>query len=214
MFPDSSKQNKALLVNLDKSNTKFSISELPDSEIWNEFKEGNEGAFNHIYLTYFQDLYKYGQQFTTDLNLVQDLIQDLFIYIRKNRTTLGDTRSIKFYLFKAFRRDILRFFKRNKLIYSGRVESFCNFRLESSHEVRILQRQLDSQKKDALEHAFFKLTKRQKEAIYYHFYQSMSYQEVAMIMDLRNVKSARNLIYKSIDSMKAHVNPIKKYLFF
>ena len=83
---------------------------------------------------------------------------------------------------------------------------------ENSQEVRIFQKQLDDRKKKVLERAFAKLSKRQKEAVYHYFYQSMSYKEVASIMSLNNVKSARNLIYKSIDALKAQLYPIKNKL--
>jgi RNA polymerase sigma factor (sigma-70 family) len=212
MHIDSSNNSHHRIENLEIVNLKFSISDLPDDEIWEEFKRGNEGAFNHIYKTYFQDLYSYGQQFSKDLYLLRDLIQDLFIDIRKNRRNLGSTSSIKFYLFKAFRRKICRHLKRNKIVYTENIESFCNLQFENLQEVRILQIQLDDQKKKVLERAFVKLSKRQKEAVYHYFYQSMSYKEVASIMSLNNVKSARNLIYKSINALKAQLYPIKNKL--
>lgn len=207
------KKNKDLTVNLDTKNIKYSISDLPDNEIWEEFKKGNEGAFNYIYETYFQVLYQYGQQFTKDFNLIKDLIQDLLIDIRKNRKNLGNAPSIKFYLFKAFRRKIFRYQKLNKIVYSDRIESFSNFIIENSCEVTLVQSQVQVQWKKALEDAFLKLSKRQKEAIYYYFYQSMSYEEVALIMSLKNVKSARNLIYKSIDVLQAYIYPMRNKLF-
>ncbi len=213
MRKNSSNIDKPLIVNLNVQKFKFSISDLPDNEIWNEFKKGNEGAFNYIYNTYFQDIYQYGQQFTKDLDLIKDLIQDLLIDIRKNRKNLGEAPSIKFYLFKAFRRKVFRYLKQNKIVYTDCIESYSDFKIENSHEVWLIQSQLGSQKKLALEGAFLKLSIRQKEAIYYYFYQSMTYEEVALIMDLRNVKSVRNLIYKSIDVLKAQLHPIQNKLF-
>ncbi len=208
-----STKNKSIVVNLDIKRNIYRISDLPENEIWNEFKNGNEGAFNYIYETYFQILYQYGQQFTKDLDLIKDLIQDLLIYIRKNRKNLGNTQSIKFYLFKAFRRKIFKYQKFNKLIYSNHIESFGNFVIEDSFEISLVQNQYWNRVKRILEKAFLNLSKRQKEAIYLYFYQSMSYEEVASIMGLKNVKSARNLIYKSIDVLKNQIDPIKNSLF-
>ena len=208
-----STKNKSIVVNLDIKRNIYRISDLPENEIWNEFKNGNEGAFNYIYETYFQILYQYGQQFTKDLDLIKDLIQDLLIYIRKNRKNLGNTQSIKFYLFKAFRRKIFKYQKFNKLIYSNHIESFGNFVIEDSFEISLVQNQYWNRVKRILEKAFLNLSKRQKEAIYLYFYQSMGYEEVASIMGLKNVKSARNLIYKSIDVLKNQIDPIKNSLF-
>ena len=212
MHPESSHPRKPKIVQLEDVNPGYSIENLPDHEIWEEFKNGNEGAFNHIYNTYFQQVYEYGHQFTNDAGLIKDLLQDLLIDIRKNRKSLGETQSVKFYLFKAFRRKIFRYMKSNKIMYSDDIGSFRNIVVENSHETKLVQSQLDDGKRKALQAAMLKLSKRQRECIYYYFYQSMSYKEVSSIMGLRNVKSARNLIYKSIDLLKAQIDPIKDKL--
>lgn len=203
---------ETIVKNLGITNPRFSIADLPDAEIWHEFKAGNEGAFNHIYRTYFQEIYQYGHQFTSDSGLIKDLLQDLLIDIRKNRNKLGEAPSIKFYLFKAFRRKVFRYLKQNRLVYFSKIEFFSNIVIESSHEVKLLESQLDSEKRKALEVALLNLSKRQRECIYYYFYQSMSYGEVASIMGLNNVKSARNLIYKSIDALNSQLEPQKNNL--
>lgn len=189
------------------------IERMPDSEIWEEFKNGNEGAFNHIYLKYFQELYGYGQQFTSDFGLIKDLLQDLFIDLRKNRKRLGPTSSIKFYLFKSIRRKIVRYLKRKNTIYFSDMEPFSNIEFEKSYELKYLKDQLDENKKALIKQAFSKLSRRQKEAVFYYFYHEMSYEEVTSIMGFRNVKSTRNLIYKAIDSLKTSTRHQKSKFF-
>ncbi|MEQ9287163.1 MAG: sigma factor-like helix-turn-helix DNA-binding protein [Cyclobacteriaceae bacterium] len=56
-----------------------------------------------------------------------------------------------------------------------------------------------------LNHAREYLTKRQKQAIYYFYYEDLSYEEVSEIMGLNNVKSTRNLVYKAINILKSHM---------
>lgn len=193
---------------------KSHFSGLSDEEIWSKFKAGHEDAFIYIYKTYFQQLYQYGQQFTCDLDLVEDLIQDLLIDLRKNRKTLGNAPSIKFYLFKSLRRKIARYYKNNKLIYTEDILAFRNFYLTPPSEAKLIKNQLDEQKRAAIEKAFQKIAPRQREAIYYYFFQEMSYQEVASIMGLNHLKSARNLVYKAIDSLKTQLGPHKEKLLY
>ena len=190
----------------------YSISSLSDAEIWDEFKNGNEGAFNHIYISYFQELFKYGQQFTRDTELVKDLIQDLFVKIRKNRKSLGKAESLKFYLMKAFRRDIFRYLKRSRIEYKEDIEPFSNMRIDLSFDIELQRSETDALREQALEKSFSKLTARQKEAIYYYFYQSLSYQEIADLMGFGHVRSARNLVYKGIERMKALLGSLKNEL--
>jgi len=82
--------------------------ETNDSRIWDEFRSGNESSFIYIYQNYFDKLYNYGLRITKDEDLVKDAIQDLFIELRKKRSHLGKTDSIKFYLFKCLKRKIIK----------------------------------------------------------------------------------------------------------
>ena len=207
------KAHLSVAKELEKPQKGYSISNLPDTEIWNEFKNGNEGAFNHIYVSHFQELFKYGQQFTQDTELIKDLIQDLFIRIRKNRKSLGKAESIKFYLMKAFRRDVIRYLKKRRMEYKEDIEPFSNMQVDLSFDIEFQHSQTNALRKRALEKSFAKLTTKQKEAIYYYFYQSLSYQEIADLMGFGHVRSARNLVYKAIEQMKALLGALKNELF-
>jgi len=77
-----------------------------DLLLWKSFKSGSESAFIFIYEHNFEMLYSYGRRLTNNEDVIKDAIQDLFIELRKNRENLGDTDSIKFYLFKCLKRRI------------------------------------------------------------------------------------------------------------
>ncbi|QNF34094.1 hypothetical protein HUW51_15695 [Adhaeribacter swui] len=99
-----------------------------DAVLWEEFKGGNYNSFTVIYQNYIQVLYSYGLQVIKDPELVEDCIQDLFIYIWDNKNTLGKTENIKFYLFKALRRRIVV-----KLKLKDREELNDDFTHHTSH---------------------------------------------------------------------------------
>lgn len=175
----------------------------PDIEIWRQFKSGNESAFIHIYRTYFQKLYNLGMQFSNNSSLVKDCIQDLFIDIRRTRNKLSDTTSIKFYLFKAMRRRVIREIKvsqKGNLLHSLN-ESF-NFQFSFSYEHQLITKQLSSEKIERLNKALEKLPKRQKEVIYHLFYEQLSYEEIKDLMDFSNVKSVRNKAYIALKTLR------------
>ena len=56
---------------------------LSDKEIWNQFRAGNDDAFERIYNSYFDRLYNYGCQFSKDHALVEDTLQELFLDLRR-----------------------------------------------------------------------------------------------------------------------------------
>lgn len=174
-----------------------------DVQLWSAFKSGNESAFITIYNTYFPMLYRYGFQYTRDKALIKDAIQDLFVELRQKRKRLSYTTSIKLYLYKSIRRKILGHKEKaiNKITTNQDLEGY-NFEVVFSIENQLISQQLNEENILRLNRARTYLTKRQKQAIYYFYYEDLSYEEVSDIMGLNNIKSTRNLIYKAINILK------------
>ncbi len=86
---------------------------MSDASLWKQYRSGDEAAFIFIYKSHFDALYRYGRQFTPSNELVEDAIQDIFVEIREKRNKLDITSSIKFYLFKALKRKIVKLIERD-----------------------------------------------------------------------------------------------------
>ncbi|MTI29285.1 RNA polymerase sigma factor, partial [Xanthovirga aplysinae] len=139
-------------------------------------------------------------------------IQDLFIEIRHSRERLSETTSIKYYLFKSIRRKILNKKKKTQSIFVS-VEAFqgYDFAFSLSYEHKLVAQQLEEEKVCLLNKAIQKLTIRQREAIYYYFYEGLSYLEIMDLMEMENVKSVRNLIYKALNILRKYM-PISAFV--
>lgn len=183
-------------------NPERSGNNYPDeTTVWNSFREGNESAFIYIYQTYFDKLYAYGCRFCKHEEQVKDSIQDLFVYLRKNRSSLGATDAIKFYLFKALKRRII---KEENAWYSKleEVGNHTYFDFVFSHEHHLIEKEIDEDTQSKLNEAIKQLSPRKKEVIYYFYYEGMSYPQIQEIMGLENIKSARNLLYQALDFLR------------
>src|SRR5262245_24498141 len=86
----------------------FHPEHMDDAALWTAFRMGDEKALVSIFDRFTKLLYNYGYKIVREEDVVKDAIQDLFIELWKNRETLGDTTSIKFYLFKSLRRKLIR----------------------------------------------------------------------------------------------------------
>lgn len=182
---------------------------VSDAELWNAFKQGDEAAFVEIYKTYANKLYNYGAKFCHDKELVKDCLQDFFIYLRKNRETLGDTMFIKFYLFKAFRRRVVDYIKakeseqkKNQLAIGFQLQ------VEVSHEVKFIDHQLQEQQLLKLSKAIEALTENEREAIFYYFYEGLSYKDISEILNFTHISSARRLVYRSLANIKEMIKTL------
>ncbi|UNZ00290.1 RNA polymerase sigma factor [Zhouia spongiae] len=174
---------------------------LKDPDLWKLFLDGDEGAFVKIYNDYFFTLCNFGIQYT-NIEVVKDAVQDMFIDLRKKRRHLPKIKkSLKLFLFQCLKRRLLNILKKQSRLSVPDKE--CEeFGFHKSHEEVIILNQGQKQDIDRLENALGRLNKKQREVIYYYFYQGMGYEEIQDLMGFDNIKSARNLVYKIIKTLR------------
>lgn len=192
---------------------KENLAYADDLHLWRLFKNGREEALIYIYRTYVNVLYNYGCQFTKEQELVRDTVQEFFIDLIRNKHNLGDTTSIKFYLFKSFRRKLVRVLKKeNKFVKEEISEERPGFNVSYNPEARYIKDQLDTEQKRLLQEKFNYLPEKQREALLLYYYEGLSYDEIASLFEMTRVKSARVLIYRAIDSLAKQLKNHKDIL--
>ncbi|NIG54566.1 RNA polymerase sigma factor [Chitinophaga sp. Cy-1792] len=178
--------------------------------LWNKFRQGDRHAFSSIYDTYIDDLYHYGMHFCQDNERVRDCLQDLFQDLWSSRSHLSENIiNIKYYLISSLRRRLLRSLKNDR-----KREELLDFEFELTQpqETTLIRQETIAEQQKLLQQALNTLTRRQREAIYLRFYQSLSYKEVAEMMDMQ-VDSVYNTISKAITILKKTVT-LPVVLFF
>ncbi|MCC5930145.1 MAG: sigma-70 family RNA polymerase sigma factor [Cyclobacteriaceae bacterium] len=178
-------------------------SDIRDLDVWKAFKEGDESAFIKIYKLHTQSLFNYGCQFTGDRELIKDCLQDFFIDLRRRREHLSDTDNIRFYLMKGFRRRLVHDYEKQlkEKVKSGDLIGTM-FEVELSHELKLIESQMEAQQLIRLNKALEKLPSREREAIFYFYYENLSYQQIAELLQMDHVSSARRIIYRALAKMR------------
>ncbi|GJM27436.1 MAG: DNA-directed RNA polymerase sigma-70 factor [Cyclobacteriaceae bacterium] len=190
---------------------------MPDRserEIWIEFKQGSDSALSYIYNKYIDVLFNYGCQINNSEQLVQDCIQDLFMDLIRSRERLADVNSIKYYLFTSLRWRVLKSLKKERKFLSNEFDGTTEkgFDIISSPEDRMINEQLSKEKRRIITLACQKLTKKQRECILLYFYEGFTYKQVAEIMGMGKVRSARVMVYRALDSLQAYLKHAKDQL--
>jgi RNA polymerase sigma factor (sigma-70 family) len=177
-----------------------------DRLIWIAFKQGNRSAFDHIFLKYSRLLYAYGVRFTKDKQLIEDCIQDMFVELWHRRENVSETTSIKFYLLKSLRRRIVRSLSQSKAA-EKRSWEYINDEdnVDFSCELIWISEEMDLARKKQLQDAVAQLSTRQKEAVYLRYYEMMSYEAIALVMEI-TVASAYTLIGRAIADLRKFVS--------
>jgi RNA polymerase sigma-70 factor (ECF subfamily) len=169
---------------------------LEDKVLWNAFREGDDKAFVTIFDRHVQSLYNYGCKNLHDREAVKDHEQDLFLELCRKRKNLGETNAIKFYLYKALRRKLIRVKLRSPLIFTHAAELTT-----PSPESDLIDSQTEENQKRILAERLTRLSDRQREAIFLRYYEELSYDKIAEVMGLRK-QSIYNLINESFTLLK------------
>ena len=181
-----------------------------DTHIWNDFLLGSKDAYAFMYQKYARVLYNYGYKIAQDRQLTEDCLQDLFLTILETRSRLGHTDSIKFYLMRSLRRDIVRKLNGDGLSGSGAIrhrsldDHDVDFRVEFQYEPTWLDSQISRERSETLLHELNQLPARQKEALFLKYFDSLSYEEIAGVMGIEQT-SVYKIVYKAIASLQKRI---------
>lgn len=177
----------------------------PDEQLWSEFQHGNEQAFALLYDRYFSLLYNYASKFTADKDLIKDAIHDLFIRLWERRNAEKEVSAPKFYLLRAIRHRVFNALaEKKKLVHAQEQLTEDRFEFVLPHESLLISHQISQEQQEHIVRALNSLTDRQKEAIFLRFYNNLSYEEIAAVMDV-HVDSCYNLVSKALSLLKKNV---------
>jgi RNA polymerase sigma factor (sigma-70 family) len=176
--------------------------------LWDALKQGDKDAFGMLYKLHYRQLYGYGVKFLRNTQLVEDAIQDLFVYLWNTRETLSPVQNVKFYLFRALRRDLVRLAEKSK-----RFEDISADFNEENQPERYLFEEEEQEKLlvQKLTHMLRKLPERQLEVVTLRFFENFKTDEIAAIMGISE-KSVRNTLYKALTHLREQTHDLVPFI--
>ncbi len=181
--------------------------------LWKKFIRGDRQAFQELILSHYRPLLHYGMRFCRDQDFVEDVIQDLFIYLWEHKEDLTDMpASVKNYLFKAFRNRIIFDLKQHQRLtdFSEKYEDLDDL-LEEGIQDNWIHRESENQLSSHLALMVAQLPDRQREALFLKYYHDCDIQQISDIMGI-NRQSVSNHLQKAIHYLKSHVQKQQLFL--
>ena len=182
-----------------------------DKYIWENFKNDIGDALSYIYNQNVDFLFYYGKKFTSDEELIQDMIQDLFCDLIKYRAQLGNNDNIRLYLMKSYRRKLLHGLNTKKRRFKLDNDSHADLENVFSVEEDLITNEEQFRKTRLIRAKLLELGSKQQEIIYYKFTLGYDYNEICDIMSI-SYDSARQLVSRSIQVLKQYVTDNKLFL--
>ena len=173
-------------------------------QLWAAFQRGSVDAYTALYNGFTSQLYSYGMKFTADKAIVEDAIHDLFCNLWTGRERLTQPSFVKNYLFKSLRNILLRKINKKDLVLDNEGKEL-DFHFELAIDEKLCQNEQIFQIQKEVQQALEKLTSRQREIIYYRFYQNLSFEEIADIMDMQ-IRATYKLTSRALDNLRQYIH--------
>jgi len=188
------------------------MEKRPDDEMqqWLHFKNGDREAFAAVYRQHSLALIAYGLRLCPDRHLLKDQIQELFVELWHSRKNLALAGSVRFYLLRALRYKLLRL-EKSRALRQHPMTIDIDTLLQESIETSIIENEIHSSQVASLREAIRTLSLRQQEVIQLRYYQGLSHEQIAALMDL-NYQSVSNLLHRALQRLKDLVKMPALYL--
>ena len=167
-----------------------------EDEHWKALRMGDNTAFEHIYRSHVQTLHRFGLSINPNEDLVSDAIHDVFIDIWNKREKISPTDNVKFYLLKSLKNRIIR-----KTSNELRRDTLHNNWQDLTSEDSLEDSEFEQNTEQALNGFLNELSDRQKEIIRLRFYEDLSHNQIAELLNM-NGQSAKNLLHRAIESLR------------
>ncbi len=178
------------------------LSKTQNKSLWNTFRQGDRAAFQRIYELYARELVSYGYRITSNVQLIEDSLHDLFIELWQSRENLSETDSIKFYLFRSLRNKIQRAQQQDVFYKTTDVTQMHHLEVhEDMIETQWIKTEEQEQLLRQLKAGYEQLSPRQQQAIDLRFTHHFSNEEIARIMGV-NYQSACKFIYSALKTLR------------
>ena len=175
---------------------------LTQLEIWNQFiVDGNEVSLSHIYADNYDLLFDYGLRYTSNIQIVEDTIQEVFISIIKYRKSISFVKNVKGYLVTSFRRQLFLELNKQKKTISTEIipEGFFDYFKEPDND--IADKEEIEFLHTTINDCINNLNSKQKEIIFLRFEREIPYEEIATILNI-SVESCYKSIYRTIKTIR------------
>lgn len=176
-------------------------NEVDDLALWNLLVKGDRKALEILYQKYYSLLLNYGLKCNPDKELIEDCIQDLFINLYQNTSINTTDITVRSYLLRALRNNLICKLNSRKEENSLDDSSFHIPTNEDLFEQLFPKNDHDLQLGRQLLDAISQLPPNQKSILYLRYVKELSYKEIADVMDI-NVQSSMNLANRALTKLR------------
>lgn len=166
-------------------------------------KSGDRTAFSALFEHFQQSIFNFIVYKTGDNDLSEDILQETFLKIWRNREQLDDTLSIKSYLFTMANNAAMNHFRHQEVVYSHQAKFQCEAEDRSPEDI-LKSKEFYAQILGAIE----KLPEKTRITFMLSRFEDLSYKEITERMDV-SIKTVESHMGKALVLIRNKLEEIK-----
>ncbi|SDJ88787.1 RNA polymerase sigma-70 factor, ECF subfamily [Catalinimonas alkaloidigena] len=170
-----------------------------ESLLISRLQAGDKAAFETIYLHYYPQFEAFARFELKNEELARDAVHDVFLTLWSKRASLDPSLSLKSFLYTCLKNRILNLIKaqHNALLRNGQV---VEQQLLASHDTELSFGTHEGMQR--LSAHLAALPEKRRKIVEMHFFQGLSYPEIAQRVDL-SVNTVKMYVSQSARDLKA-----------
>lgn len=171
-----------------------------------KIKEGDIKAFEEIFRRYYSALCWYAAGITGSVESAEEIVEELFYVLWKNREQLQVFQSVKSYLYRSVRNEAVQYCEHREVKerYRAAVQTTNETAYASDPHCLMEYKELQV----LIEHTLDKLPQRRRQIFKMHRLEGMKYAEIALSLSL-SVKTVEAEMTKVLRTLR---NEIDNYI--
>ncbi len=167
-----------------------------DKDLYNEFLNGNNEAFNELISKYQHNLLYFIMRYIKSKEATEDILQDVIVYVLEKKENYNFEYSFKTYLYMIAKSRALNYIKKqNRCINYNEYENLYEDIEDVEDKIFTSERQIK------IRNVINKMKPDYQTAIYLTQIEDMSYKDVARIMD-KDIGQIKALVHNSKKKLK------------
>jgi len=176
---------------------------LNDLLILTKIKEGDIKAFEELFRCYYSPLCWYAAGITGQMEVAEEIVEELFYLLWKDRERLNIFLSVKSYLYKAVRNESLQYCEHKEV-----KERYRELVLSKEEQDQTTDPQEEMEYKEleeVIHHTLEKLPKRRLRIFKMHRMEGKKYAEIASLLSL-SIKTVEAEMSKALKTLRNEID--------
>ena len=182
-----------------------------DRETFQGIHQGDARAFESLFLAYAGPLIAYARTIVHDTATAEELVQEVFLYLWANRTTLDVTTSVRAYLYTSARNRALNYRRHEQLEQEtiSRFDSTDEHPEMSQGAADTAASLSDAELGAAIERAIERLPRRTREVLRLRWYHHLTQSEIAETLGV-SIKTVESQMRNAFHAMRRELQRFRE----